>query len=382
MNIIGIIIETNPLHNGHKYLIDQIKSKFPNDIIVAITTTSFTMRGEVSIINKFNKTNYLLDAGVNVVLEFPFILSTQSSDYFAANAIKILCDFGVNHIICGCENDDLNNLIKIYDIENNNIFKAKFKELLNLHLSYKQTYELTFKELNIDNNLIQLFSKPNFTLAYQYYKTIKENYNHISFSLIKRTNSYDNEDLNENIVSAKAIRKASYENIDCSKYLPFNEEFINLKDAENYLLKLIIYKLYIDNDYNDLINNEGIINYISNNININDDYNIVISNLSNKRYTSSRIKRHLLYLILNIDKYYHNQTYLRILGFDNVGINYINKLNKETKSLIFASIKELNNTNLCYNIAEIELNATKLYSLITNNFDLIIKEYQLPIRKD
>ena len=121
---------------------------------------------------------------------------------------------------------------------------------------------------------------------------------------------------------------------------------------------------------------------VINNININDEYNIVINNLSNKRYTSSRIKRHLLYLMLNINQFYHNQTYLRILGFDKIGINYVNKLDKETKSLIFASIKELNKTNLCYNIAEIELNATKLYSLITNNFDLIIKEYQLPIRKD
>ena len=43
------------------------------------------------------------DAGVNIVLEFPFILSMQSSDYFAANAVKILSDIGVTDIICGCE---------------------------------------------------------------------------------------------------------------------------------------------------------------------------------------------------------------------------------------------------------------------------------------
>ena len=33
-------------------------------------------------------------------------------------------------------------------------------------------------------------------------------------------------------------------------------------------------------------------------------------------------------------------------------------------------------------IAGIELNATKLYSLLTNDENLLIKEYQLPIRKD
>ena len=32
--------------------------------------------------------------------------------------------------------------------------------------------------------------------------------------------------------------------------------------------------------------------------------------------------------MLNISKFYHNQTYLRILGFDKIGINYINQLDK------------------------------------------------------
>ena len=382
MNVIGIIIEANPFHNGHKYLIDEIKKQYPNDLIVAVTTTSFTMRGEVSVINKFDKTKYLLDAGVNIVLEFPFILSMQSSDYFASNAVKILSDIGVTDIICGCEDNNIKNIYDIYNIETSTIFKNKFKELLSLHKSYKQTYELTFKELNIDQYLINLFSKPNFTLAYQYYKAIKTNHGHINFSLIKRTNSYDNEDLSSSIVSAKAIRKAIYENLDCNQYLPFKENIIDLTNAENVLLNIINYKVQIDKSFSETINDEGIINYIINNINAFDDYKTTINNLCNKRYTISRIRRHLLYLLLNINEFYHNSTYLRILGIDKFGLSYISTLDKEVKSIIFASIKELNSKDLCYNIAEIELNATKLYSQITKNNDLLIKEYQLPIRKD
>lgn len=382
MNVIGIIIEANPFHNGHKYLIDEIKKQYPNNLIVAVTTTSFTMRGEVSVINKFDKTNYLLDAGVNIVLEFPFILSMQSSDYFAANAVKILSDIGVTDIICGCEDNNINNVYDIYRIETSAIFKEKFKEILNLHKSYKQTYELTFKELKVDQYLIELFSKPNFTLAYQYYKAIKTNHKHINFSLIKRTNSYDNEDLSCSIVSAKAIRKAVYEKLDCNKYLPFEENIIDLTTAENILLNIINYKVQIDKTYSETINSEGIINYIFNNIKIDVDYKTTINNLCNKRYTISRIRRHLLYLLLNINEFYHNSTYLRILGIDKLGLNYISTLDKTIKSNIFSSIKELKSKDLCYNIAEIELKATKLYSQITKNKDLLIKEYQLPIRKD
>ena len=199
MKIMGIVIEANPFHNGHQYFINEIKRIYKPDLIIAVTSTSFTMRGEISVLNKFDKTHALLNGGVDIVLEFPFILSTQSSDYFAENAITILNSIGVNHIICGCETNDITVLEKFYNIENSEPFKTIFKSNIENHYSYKQTYEKTFNELKIDQNLIELFNKPNFTLAYQYFKTIKNNFNHIKMSLIQRTNSYDCEDLNSSI---------------------------------------------------------------------------------------------------------------------------------------------------------------------------------------
>ena len=382
MNIIGIIIETNPLHNGHKYLIDEIKNKYNPDVLIAVTSTSFTMRGEVSVINKFDKTTALLKAGVNLVLEFPFILSTQSSDYFASNAVTILNSIGVNQIICGCEDDNINNLSTFYELENTTKFKDLFKENLKKHNSYKQTFEDTLKELNIDSSLIELFSKPNFTLAYQYYKSIKTNYPNIKMSLIKRTNSYDDENLDSNIVSAKAIRNARINNLNYSQYLPFKENLIDLNAAYNKLITIINYTCLINTNYSNNINSEGIINYIIKNHNMNNSYNEFINNLCNKRYSKSRINRTILYMLLNIKEFYHNEIYLRLLGTDDVGLKYINGLDKETKNQIFSSVKEINSDQICYNILEIELLATKLYSLITDNKDLFIKEYQLPIRKD
>lgn len=382
MNIVGIIIETNPLHNGHKYFIEEIKNKYQPDLLIAITSTSFTMRGEISVINKFEKTSALLKAGVNLVLEFPFILSTQSSDYFAFNAITILNSIGVNHLVCGCENNDIKNLKFFYDLENTKSFNVFFKENLKNHKSYKQTFEDTLSQLNIDSALIELFSKPNFTLAYQYYKSIKNNYPNIKMSLIKRTNSYDDENLNSNIVSAKAIRNARLKNLDYSSYLPFDENLIDLNNAYNKLMTLINYTCLISKNYNNAINSEGIINYIQKNYHLTNFYDEFINNLCNKRYSKSRINRTILYMLLNINKFYHKEIYLRILGIDNNGLKYINGLNKETKSLIFSSVKEINNDQICYNILEIELLATKLYSLITDNNNLLIKEYQLPIRKE
>lgn len=382
MNIVGIIIETNPFHNGHMYFINEIKEKYQPDLIIAVTSTSFTMRGEISIINKFDKTNALLKAGIDIVLEFPFILSTQSSDYFASNAISILNTIGVNHIICGCESDDINNLHNFYNLESSDNFKEIFKDNLKKYTSYKQTFESTLKDLNIDNNLISLFSKPNFTLAYQYYKSIKKINSTIKMSLIKRTNNYDDENLSQDIVSAKAIRQARLNNLDYRKYLPFDEQLIDLNDAYQKLLDITNYVCLTKSNFSNTINDEGIINYILKNYITTSSYINLITSLANKRYSKSRINRTILYMLLDVKEFYHNTKYLRLLGINTKGISYLNTLSKNIKSLIFSSVKELNINSLCYNILEIELLATKLYSVITNNNDLLIKEYQLPIRKD
>ena len=129
--------------------INEIKRIYQPDLIIAVTSTSFTMRGEISVINKFDKTNALLQAGVDLVLEFPFILSTQSSDYFASNAISILNEIGVNHIICGWENENIENLEYFYSLESTVQFNSILKENLKKYKSYKQTFMDTLEKVNI-----------------------------------------------------------------------------------------------------------------------------------------------------------------------------------------------------------------------------------------
>ena len=61
MDIIGIISEYNPFHKGHIYHIKKIKEMYPNSIIIACISSCFTQRGEVSILNKWDKTKIALD---------------------------------------------------------------------------------------------------------------------------------------------------------------------------------------------------------------------------------------------------------------------------------------------------------------------------------
>ena len=90
MKIIGIIAEYNPFHLGHLYQINKIKEIYPDSIIIAIISTNFTQRGDISIINKWNKTKIALNHNIDLVIELPFVFTNQSADTFAFGACSIL----------------------------------------------------------------------------------------------------------------------------------------------------------------------------------------------------------------------------------------------------------------------------------------------------
>ena len=120
MDIIGVIAEYNPFHNGHLYHIKEIKRMYPNSIIVAVISTSFLQRGEVSILNKWDKTRICLENGIDLVIELPFVFSSQSADVFSYGALKILNYLNVNKLVFGSESNDINLLYNLAKEQLNN----------------------------------------------------------------------------------------------------------------------------------------------------------------------------------------------------------------------------------------------------------------------
>ena len=159
---------------------------------------------------------------------------------------------------------------------------------------------------------------------------------------------------------------------------------MNEKLAKNNLFTVVKYKYLINNNIN-YIDNEGITNYIINNGNFNNNFDELIDSLKNKKYTASRIRRTILQYILNTqyDSSINYKNYLRILGINKTGLKYLNTLPKETKNQLFSSPNEKNSLNNNMNtILNTEIDATKLFGIITNNLEIYKNEYKLPIRKE
>ena len=371
MKVIGIIAEYNPFHLGHLYQINKIKEMYPNSIIIAIISTNFTERGEISILSKWDKTKICLEYGIDLVVELPTLYATQAADIFAYAAINILNGLHIDTLVFGTESDNINDLIKLANIQlNDKKYDELVKKYLDTGINYPTAQSKALKDITNIN-----IDKPNDLLALSYIKEIiKNNYNITPIS-IKRTNDYHSKIVESNIVNASLIRKMIVENKDISKYVPnltlkYINKDISIDNAYKYLLYMIINNKEHLNEY--LSVDEGIENRLTKQISNSNTWEELVMNIKTKRYTYNKINRMLIHLLLGIKKTNNiKDIYIRILGFNTKGRNYLNKIKKNITVPIFTSYKPNKVNSL-----DIEYKSTYIYSLITNNLSLIKKEYQ------
>ncbi len=377
--IIGIIAEYNPFHLGHIHQINEIKKIYPDSTIIVIISPSFTQRGDISIINKYNKTLICLENNIDLVVELPYPYATQSSDIFAKGAIEILNKLNIDTLVFGSESNDIETLKNLANISNNDTnYHNKVKDYLNKGYNYptamsKALYDITNININTPNDL----------LALSYLKVInKYNYNITPLS-IKRTNNYHSNTLdNSNIVNASLIRKLYNENKDISNYIATNSINKLIKIDYNYLYSLL--RLQIINNINNLNEfqtvEEGIENRIKKYIYKSNTWEELVKNIKTKRYTYNRINRMLIHILNNYKKTDNdniNIDYIRILGFNSKGRKHLNNIKKNIDIKLISNYKP----NIS-KLIDLEFKITCNYAIITKDNELITKEFSsYPIRK-
>ena len=78
MKVAGIIVEYNPFHKGHAYMIEEAKKKAGADRVVVVMSGSFVQRGEPALLSKFDRADLAIRAGMDLVIELPVAFSTAS----------------------------------------------------------------------------------------------------------------------------------------------------------------------------------------------------------------------------------------------------------------------------------------------------------------
>ncbi len=371
---VGVIAEYNPFHNGHMYHLERIREMFPNEEIIAVISSSFTQRGNPSIIDKWKKTEICLKAGIDLIVELPYVYTTESADYFSLGALSILEKLKVDKFVFGSETNDIKAFESIVDIElNNPDFDKLTKIYMKLGNNYPTSLSLALKDLNG-----KVLTLPNDLLGISYVKIIKENNFKIKPICIERKNNYKNESL-EDLCSSTAIRKALKENIDIKDYVPnFVLDYLNDLHYQEDYFKFLKYKIMTEDNlsiYQTV--DEGLDYKIKSEIIKCKNYNELIEKLKSKRYTHNRINRMLNHILCGFTKEIKekckNLEYIRLLGFNSKGQNYINKIKKDIDIPIISNFSK-NKSDMI----RMEFQATCVYASTLDEEkkkELIEKEY-------
>ena len=370
MNVIGVIAEYNPFHLGHLYQINKIKEMYKDSIIIAIVSSSFTQRGDVSILNKWNKARIALDNGIDLVIELPYFYAGQSSDIFAKGAVTILNYLGIDTLVFGMESDDINNLKLMADIQlNDKNYNNIVKEYLSNGYNYPTALSKAIKDiLNLDIYL------PNDLLALSYIKQVKLINNNIDVIGIKRTNDYHSKEITSNIVNASLIREQFKNNLDISNYIPSYDTNKLYNVSANDFYPLLKYQILnnINNLDKFLTVDEGIDNRIKKYIKNSNNWNELVNNIKTKRYTYNKINRMLMHILFNLTKDESKNIaidYVRVLGFNSKGRNYLNKIKKNKEINIVTNYKDG-----ISKLFDLENRVNNIYAIIVDN-KLIYEEY-------
>lgn len=374
MHKIGIICEYNPFHNGHLYQIKKIKETYKDSLIIVCLSSCFMQRGEASILNKWDKTRLAIESGVDLVLELPFAFATQYQDIFAKGALTILNHLKIDTLVFGSECDDVELLKNLASVQlKDDGYNYLVKRYLDLGLNYptslsKSLFDITGVKLD----------KPNDLLALAYVKEIiKNNYDIEPFS-IRRTSDYHNSNLDSDIVSASTIRKLLKDGVNVNNYLPYNiYDYLSEIDEDKYFA-LLKYQIINNVDCLDKFQtvDEGIENRIIKYINMVNSKEELILKVKSKRYTYNKINRMFTHILTNFTKEDAKNLeieYLRVLGFNTRGKNYLNKIKKDIDIPIIN--KYIPNMYKCL---DIEFRVSLIYSLILKDKgdDFLKREYR------
>lgn len=110
--IAGIVMECNPFHEGHQYILDKAREITGACAVIVIMSGDFVQRGIPAVYAKEMRTRTLLASGADLVLELPVRYALSSAEGFAAGAVSILERLGiVTDLVFGSESGDLAQLL-------------------------------------------------------------------------------------------------------------------------------------------------------------------------------------------------------------------------------------------------------------------------------
>jgi len=343
---------------------------------------NFLQRGEPAIINKWTRTKMALNAGVDLIIELPFVFSTQDANGFAFGAVKLLDSLQITDYLCfGCETDNLDTLCSISNFLH--IEPQKYKELI--IYNSKNGYEFPrarsqalceyHRKFGIDGlekistlELSKLLKYPNNILALEYIKHLLNLKSKIKPIAIKRMGaSYHQKKIKGKISSATSIRNEILNNLSPPKTDLFmlNDKIKSTIPTSGFSVlerelregrgpitldsyRQSIFAILRRMSLDDISRIHGVTEGLENRIKKASlkSYTVeqLINSIKTRRYTRTKIQRIILHIMMNLSKEditifnKYGPLYARILGFSKKGKTLLRAIKKNSSTPLISKL--------------------------------------------
>ena len=384
-DVTGIIAEYNFFHNGHAKQLSIIKERYENTKVVAVMSGNFTQRGEAAFLNKWKRAELAVRAGVDLVIELPFVYAASSAEIFASGGEGILEGLGIVDRICfGSETARTRNLTEIVEVLGEDTrLDAYIKRNMDEGNSFATARQVAVEEI-LGRETPEL-KNPNDILAIEYIKALMRRHGEMEiFPIARRTGDH--------LATASEIRnyvKNGTFDDDMVKLVPAKviehlKAFVSaeyskrtgtcdmIKAMDDKLFLLARFKLITEGalSMRDIYEvSEGLENRLSDFLKKSIDMEEFVQGASSKRYTKARIRRALLFYIMGlgrdeIKKIIENDIlYARPLAFNEDGAKLLKRIRKTGKIRVVGQKKCENEDEKLFPVTKYDILATELYEL-------------------
>ncbi|MBO5896122.1 MAG: nucleotidyltransferase family protein [Clostridia bacterium] len=341
----GIIAEFNPFHNGHRYIVNALKSS-ADDTVTAVMSGSFVQRGECACVSVSDRVKMALSNGVDLVLSLPVPYSTASAELFAKGGVDVLFSTGVIDALgFGGECDSADALVECVEVMNTPDFQIALKNRLDEGNSFPKARQMAFVDCD-KSACADAIATPNNILGVEYIKAILNGgYADLCsiterLKVIKRQGvAHDSSHRAGDICSASALREmlkggeAYKDFLPSASYSLLAEAVESGKAPADYkrLETAILYKLRtMSVEEIALLPDvtEGLEHRIAAAVKSSVSLDEILEKIKTKRYTHSRLRRIILCALLGITKADAALPvpYVRVLGFNSNGARLLKEM--------------------------------------------------------
>lgn len=202
----AIVCEFNPLHYGHRRILDIARSL--GHPVLCVMSGNFVQRGEAAILDKWTRTRLALENGADLVIELPLSWAASGAERFAMGAVQLLNALNLNgYLLFGSESGDTAALSDLAAFLLTEEFSAALSEAMKTGVTFAHAREQAAAS-HFGSEYASVIRSPNNILAIEYIKAMQRTASRLKPKTVRRAGAgHDQNAGPDELPSARELRR-------------------------------------------------------------------------------------------------------------------------------------------------------------------------------